>query len=105
MIDNGYPEELVRFCDMQVSGEGQARYIVYNLGKHLGLYEDNDTKWGDLDRSGWFYVTGFHLYNLLKKDALISNTLTQAKYIHSIIILNKNLTELRYCRRAFVNRV
>ncbi|MDE5882992.1 MAG: hypothetical protein K2H60_14830 [Muribaculaceae bacterium] len=67
MIDNGYPEELVRFCDMQELAEGQARYIEYNLGKHLGIYEDNDPRWGDLDRSGWFYVTGFNLYNLLKK--------------------------------------
>ncbi len=67
MIENGYPEELVRFCDMQELAEGQARYIEYNLGKHLGLYEDNDPRWGDLDLTGWFYVTGFNLYNLLFK--------------------------------------
>ncbi len=67
MINNGYPEDLVRFCDMQELAEGQARYIEYNLGKHLGLYEDNDPRWGDLDLTGWFYVTGFNLYNLLNK--------------------------------------
>lgn len=67
MIANGYPEELVRFCDMQELAEGQTRYIEYNLGKHLGLYEENDSRWGDIDKSGWFYVTGYNLYSLLKK--------------------------------------
>lgn len=67
MINNGYPEELVRFCDMQELAEAQTRYIEYNLGKHLGLYEDNDSRWGDIDQNGWFYATGFNLYNLLKK--------------------------------------
>ena len=67
MLDNGYPEGLVRFCDMQELAEGQARYIEYNLGKHLDLYEENDLRWGDIDKNGWFYATGFNLYNLLKK--------------------------------------
>lgn len=67
MIANGYPEELVRFCDMQELAEGQARYIEYNTGKHLGLYEESESRWGDIDHNGWFYATGFNLYNLLKK--------------------------------------
>lgn len=67
MLNNGYPEELIRFCDMQELAEGQSRYIEYNLGKHLGLYESNDPRWGDIDKNGWFYATGFNLYNLLKK--------------------------------------
>lgn len=67
MIANGYPEEFVRFCDMQELAEGQTRYIEYQLGKHLGLYEENDLRWGDIDKNGWFYATGFNLYNLLKK--------------------------------------
>lgn len=67
MINNGYPEELVRFCDMQELAEAQTRYIEYNLGKYLGLYEDVDSRWGDIDHNGWFYATGFNLYNLLKK--------------------------------------
>lgn len=67
MLDKGYPEELLRFSDMQELAEGQTRYIEYNLGKHLGLYEDNDSRWGDIDHNGWFYATGFNLYNLLKK--------------------------------------
>lgn len=45
MLDNGYPEELIRFCDMQELTEGQARFIEYNVGRHLGLYEENDSRW------------------------------------------------------------
>lgn len=44
-----------------------ARYIEYNLGKHSGLYEAHYPRWSDLDRSGWFYVTGFNIYKLLNK--------------------------------------
>lgn len=68
MIDNGYPEELVRFCDMQELTEGQARFIEYNVGRHLGLYEDNDSRWGDINSIGWFHATGFNLCNLLRKQ-------------------------------------
>lgn len=67
MIANGYPADLVRFCDMQELAEGQTRWMEYNLGKHLGLYEENDSRWGDIDKSGWFYVTGYNLYSLLLK--------------------------------------
>ena len=67
MIANGYPAELIRFGDMQELAEGQTRWMEYNLGKHLGLYEDNDLRWGDIDKSGWFYVTGYNLYCLLLK--------------------------------------
>lgn len=68
MLRNGYPADLLRFCDMQELAEGQARYIEYELGKHLGVYVENDARWGDIDLSGWFYVTGFNLYNLLNKS-------------------------------------
>lgn len=67
MIAGGYPTELVRFGDMQELAEGQTRWMEYNLGKHLGLYEENDTRWGDIDMSGWFYATGYNLYSLLLK--------------------------------------
>lgn len=67
MLNKGYPEELLRFCDMQELAEGQSRFIEYNLGKHLGLYEENNSRWGDIGCNGWFYATGFNLYNLLKK--------------------------------------
>lgn len=67
MLNNGYPEELIRFCDMQELTEGQARFIEYNVGHHVGLYEDNDPRWGDIDIFGWFHATGFNLYNLLRK--------------------------------------
>lgn len=68
MLINGYPEELIRFCDMQELTEGQARFIEYNVGFHLGLYEDTDSRWGDINIFGWFHATGFNLYNLLRKQ-------------------------------------
>lgn len=67
MLANGYPAELVRFCDMQELAEGQARWMEYNIGKHLGLYEEHDQRWSDIGKSGWFYVTGYNLYSLLLK--------------------------------------
>lgn len=53
---------------MQELAEGQARFIEYNLGKHLGLYEENDSRWGDVDSIGWFHATGYNLYNQLRKQ-------------------------------------